>query len=223
MTAAAQKLLKREALLSWWLAHLDQTEAARKQTSKPYRIPTGKFFAELHTVSDESIRRALTGYDVRFENKKWRSLQLADHLVDWLPELALKASDLVAVQHLQMRQKMRDSLSEIRRHSTISNERLLAETLLHAILREATSSGPSRGGRHRQSKPRTASPSNGPAEGTQIQPCNPCSARNACVCVPPAPEARWITFAGPGANCRDAASAVAIQFAGAACPSRDQK
>jgi uncharacterized protein DUF1837/Cap4-like dsDNA endonuclease family protein len=142
ITHAPDKVLSRLQILAWWHKHLDETEAAKKQTSKPYRIPTGDFFAELHTITEDGIRRALTSHDVRFENRQWRSLQLADHLVDWLPEIALKASDLASVQHLQMRQKTRASLRAIKRHSSISNSTLLAEALLHAILRQHLQSEP---------------------------------------------------------------------------------
>jgi Cap4 SAVED domain len=67
---------------------------------------------------------------------------LADHLVDWLPEIALKASDLVSVQHLRMRQKTRDAVRAIRRQKALTTEQLVAETLLHAVVRQTLGSEP---------------------------------------------------------------------------------
>jgi hypothetical protein len=121
---------------------LQETEAARKRTSKPYRVRTEAFLAELHQLTEVDIRRSLTSYDARYEQKKWRSLQLADHLIDWLPELALKASDLVSVQHLRMREKTRYALRAIKRKRDLSPEQLLAETLLHAVVRQTLGSEP---------------------------------------------------------------------------------
>jgi Cap4 dsDNA endonuclease len=95
VTAADKKIITREQALEWWSIHLQETEAARQKTSKPYRVHGDVFFAELHQLSEADVRRALASYDARFEQKKWRSLQLANYLVDWLPEIALKASDLV--------------------------------------------------------------------------------------------------------------------------------
>jgi hypothetical protein len=141
-TEPEKKVLTREHLLGWWNKHLQDTDAAQQRTSKPYRLGSEPFFAELHELTEASIRRALTSYDVRYEQKKWRSLQLADHLVDWLPEIALKASDLVSVQHLMMRQKTREAVRSIRQHSELTPEHLVAETLIHAIMRQTLGSEP---------------------------------------------------------------------------------
>src|SRR5947209_4197476 len=97
VTNPDKKVIERDAAVGWWQNHLQQTDAAQKRTSKPYRAQTEPFFAELHSLTEADIRRAFSSFDARFENKKWRSLQLADHLAEWLPEIALKASDLVSV------------------------------------------------------------------------------------------------------------------------------
>jgi hypothetical protein len=109
---------------------------------KAYRARTEPFFVELHSLAESDIRRALSSFDARYEGKKWRSLQLADHLAEWLPEIALKASDLVSVQHLQLRQKTKDAVKAIRRQRNLSVDRLMAETLLHALIRQTQGSEP---------------------------------------------------------------------------------
>jgi hypothetical protein len=141
-TAPDRKVIMRGAAMDWWANHLAQTEAAVRQTSKPYRVTTAGFFAELHHVAEEDIGRALTGYDARYEMRRWRSLQLAEYLADWLPEIALKASELVQVQHLNLRQKLRAAVREIERHRDVEIGRLLAEMLLHAVLRHQFQSEP---------------------------------------------------------------------------------
>ena len=135
VNAPDDKVLARPAVMDWWNRHLTETAAAARRTSKPYRVATDNFFAELHHVTEHEIRRALTGYDAQYELKRWRSEELAEYLADWLPEVALKASELVEVQHLRLRQKMRAAFQEIERHREVNPERLLAEILLHAVLR----------------------------------------------------------------------------------------
>jgi hypothetical protein len=135
VTAPEDKMLARPAVMDWWNGYLAETVAAARRTSKPYRVATADFFAELHHVTEDDIRRALTGYDARYELRRWRSEELAEYLADWLPEVTLKASELVEVQHLNLRQKMRAAFQEIERHREVNPERLLAEILLHAVLR----------------------------------------------------------------------------------------
>lgn len=135
VTQPEEKIIARERLAERWAAHMASTTAAQKRTSKPYRVPTEQFFAQLHHVSEADIRRALSGYDARYELKRWRSQELAEYLADWLPEIALKASELVEVQHLNMRLKRRNAINEIKKHRNIDPARLIGEILLHSVLR----------------------------------------------------------------------------------------
>jgi Cap4 dsDNA endonuclease/Cap4 SAVED domain len=137
-----KKVLPRSAMLTWWTQHLANTEAAQQRTSKPYRAKADAFFADLHHVSEDALHRALSSYDARYEKERWRSQQLADHLIDWLPEIALKASDLASVQHLQLRRKTRDAVSAIKRQRTITDQQLVGETLLHVVIRQTFGSEP---------------------------------------------------------------------------------
>jgi hypothetical protein len=128
-------IINRACIEEWWKDHLDKTAAATRQTSKPYRVSTEGFFGELHHVSEQALRRALTGYDARYECGSWRSRQLAEYLADWLPEVVLKASELVEVQHLNIRHKLRASVKQIKVNRDIDVTRIMAEVLLHAVLR----------------------------------------------------------------------------------------
>jgi len=142
VTNPDDKIISRDGALERWSGHMASTTAAQRRTSKPYRVRTEQFFAELHHISEAEIRRALSGYDARYDQQRWRSKELAEYLADWLPELALKASELVEVQHLNMRLKRRGALNEIRRHRNIDPSRLLGEVLLHAVLRHHFQSEP---------------------------------------------------------------------------------
>ncbi len=142
VTAPEQKAISRPEIMAWWSQHLADTDAATRRTSKPYRVATEGFFAELHHVAEEDIQRALTGYDARYELRRWRSEQLAEYLADWLPEFALRASELVEVQHLNLRQKLRAAFQRIEHDREVNLDRLLAEMLLHAVLRHRFQSEP---------------------------------------------------------------------------------
>lgn len=85
VTAREQKNLTRLSIMAWWAQRLSDTDSVARRTSKPYRTTTEEFFAELHHVTEKDIRRALTGYDARYELRCWRSEQLAEYLADWLP------------------------------------------------------------------------------------------------------------------------------------------
>lgn len=137
-----KKILLRYDVMQWWNTQLQETEAARLRTAKPYKCITQTFFAELHHLDENDIRRALSAYDARFELKQWRSEQLADYLANWLPEMTLKASELVDVQQLNLRQKMRAAIRQIEQNRDIHADRLLAEMLLHAVLRHRFGSEP---------------------------------------------------------------------------------
>ncbi len=139
---AGRKVISRSSALEWWDDHMKATEAATLKTSKPYRATTDNFFADLHSITEADIRRALSSFDVRYEKEKWRSGELADHLLSWLPELALKASDLASVQHLRLRQKTREAIAAIKRNRSVTPEELLGETLLHVVVRQTTGSEP---------------------------------------------------------------------------------
>lgn len=135
-----RKVITRAFALKWWGEHLARIGAANAKTSKPYLEREEPFLAELHDVADDDLKRALTGYDVCYEREKWRSEQLSEYLADWLPEVALKASELVAVNHLNLRHTLRKAVRAI--GDRIEPARLLAETLLHAVIRQRFQSEP---------------------------------------------------------------------------------
>lgn len=139
---AELKTITREQAIKWWDQHLAETSAAQTRTSKPYRTKGDRFFAEIHRVEAPSFRRSSSGYDARYERKVWRSKQLARHLADWVPELTLKASELVEITALNMREKLEAGLRIVQAERSLDVPSLLAETLLHAVLRHWFGSEP---------------------------------------------------------------------------------
>jgi hypothetical protein len=82
VSAPDDKVISRPAVMDWWNRHLANTEAATRRTSKAYRAVADEFLAELHHVTEDEIRRALTGYDARYEQRRWRSEPLAEYLAN---------------------------------------------------------------------------------------------------------------------------------------------
>ena len=137
-----KKIIHRTEILSWWSEHLAETSAASKSSAKPYRIETRAFFFELNCGEKSSFDPSLTSYDVRYERRVWRAEELAAYLANWLPEIALKASELVGVDHLALREKFRSAVQRIEADSGLNPEHLLAEVLLHSVLRHYNQSEP---------------------------------------------------------------------------------
>ena len=137
-----QKVITRDRAVAWWEQHLAETSAAQAKTSKPYRTKGDRFFAEIHRVEDLSFRRSSSGYDALYERKIWRSSQLARYLADWVPELTLKASELVEITPLNMRAKFEAGLRVVQAERSLNVDNLLGETLLHAVLRHWFGSEP---------------------------------------------------------------------------------
>lgn len=136
------KTLTRQQMREWWRERLRTIVGARPGSPLPYRVPTPNFLVKLHEFTDPIKPRATTGYDAEYERKQWRSTQLANYLVKWIPELVLKASEIAQTNHLTLADKTSQGLRKLRelRHHGI--ERLLSETLLHAILRNFFDSEP---------------------------------------------------------------------------------
>lgn len=138
----AAKVIKRDFALDWWRSQIEGARSAARKTAKPYLIRGDKFFAEIHTMDHPPARRSSSSYDAQFERKTWRSRQLAKHLSEWLPEVSLKASELVEIDQLHLRQKLEAGLAAINEEFRVDPDRLLGETLLHAVLRHWYGSEP---------------------------------------------------------------------------------
>jgi hypothetical protein len=136
------KIITREAALTWWEGHLANTSAAQKRTSKPYRTRGERFFAEIHTITEDDIKRSATGYDAQYERKVWRAPQLAEYLVRWLPEVTLRASELVEIDQLNLRQKLEAALKVVKAQRTLDMGGLIGQLMLHAVLRHCFGTEP---------------------------------------------------------------------------------
>lgn len=131
----AEKTITRQDAVIWWEKHLAETAAAQKKTSKPYRTKGEQFLVKIHTITESTIKRYGAGYDAQYERNIWRSKQLVKYLVRWLPEITLRASELVEIDQLNLSQKLESALRVIRAERGLNVRDLIAQLLLHSTLR----------------------------------------------------------------------------------------
>ncbi|MBX5915350.1 DUF4297 domain-containing protein [Pseudomonas aeruginosa] len=140
-TDAATKIIHRETTLALLRQRLDEADAVATSTSKPYKIRPEPFLVEFHASAEEGLLRSVTAFDVRYSLKKWRCDGLAKHLIEWLPEFSLKASEIVNIQAHNAEAIIARSICTFN-NNDLPRDRLVAELILHAILRSRTNSEP---------------------------------------------------------------------------------
>ncbi|MGI1040443.1 dsDNA nuclease domain-containing protein [Pseudomonas aeruginosa] len=140
-TDAATKIIHRETTLALLRQRLDEADAVATSTSKPCKIRPEPFLVEFHASAEEGLLRSVTAFDVRYSLKKWRCDGLAKHLIEWLPEFSLKASEIVNIQAHNAEAIIARSICTFN-NNDLPRDRLVAELILHAILRSRTNSEP---------------------------------------------------------------------------------
>ena len=141
-TTPQEKIIERATAEKWFREQTASIIATRSQFSKPYRKATPNFFTVLTTLSEEDIKRSLSSYDAEFELKKWRSQKLAEYLVQWLPEISLKASEIVSSDQFSWDNKFSSAITQITADTSLDYLTIMSETLLHAIIRSFFDSEP---------------------------------------------------------------------------------
>lgn len=84
----------------------------------------------------------LAGFCAGFEGGNWRSDQLAEHLVEWLPEFALNEHEYSAVGGSSARRALRQAAETIYTSMKYEKRGEVGEILLHAIIRQEYGSEP---------------------------------------------------------------------------------
>lgn len=88
------------------------------------------------------MRPGLTGLCVGYEREEWRASQFAQHILDWLPEFALKHSELVDINSGNAMQLIRDAAKRVYDSGKFKNRGEFGELFLHAAIREVFDSLP---------------------------------------------------------------------------------
>ena len=84
----------------------------------------------------------LAGLCAGFEAGTWRYDQLAEHVIEWLPEFALNDREYQALSGVNARRSLRAAAETIYRSSKYVNRGEVGEILLHAIIRQEFGSIP---------------------------------------------------------------------------------
>lgn len=133
---AEQKIWTRQDCLKWWSSQVEKMRKAATETVKVYQISgIQQFFSEICSMDEEAIQRALYAYDVEFDGDVWRRDELTDHLLDWLPEIALPPRTLANFTHLAARRLPGEALKAWEQRGATDIPQLIAALMLHAILR----------------------------------------------------------------------------------------
>lgn len=135
------KAIDRESLLLWWEDQLVKIRSSAHLSTKVYEFIPEPFLKEISQNEESTIKRAMKSYDVEFDDGIWRSEELCDYLLDWLPELTLPPSVLSHFNRFNARELLPKALNALK-GKMINSDQLLAETLLHAVMRNHLGSEP---------------------------------------------------------------------------------
>lgn len=92
------------------------------------------FLTEIfHQVVDLGDDRALCA---GFERQQWRSDQLADHVLEWLPEFALKHSELEELGHSNAMRLIRRAAKTVYQSEKYEKRGEFGEIMLHIAMRQ---------------------------------------------------------------------------------------
>ncbi len=84
----------------------------------------------------------LCGLCVGYELKRWRTSGLADHIMEWLPEFALTANEIAAMQHANSVAMIRKAANAVYKTKKFSKRGEFGELFLHAAIRQVYDSSP---------------------------------------------------------------------------------
>lgn len=105
----------------------------------PFQKPDLFLTLRVHSID---IQPALSGLCVGYERGEWRASQLADHLMDWLPEFALTASECMTLGHQNATKLIRKAAKRVYESKKFENRGEFGEILLHAAIRQVFDSIP---------------------------------------------------------------------------------
>jgi hypothetical protein len=93
-------------------------------------------------VHDASIMPTLCGLCAGYERGEWRSTQFANHLVEWLPEFALTASELANIDSGNAVELLRHAAQIVYQSKKFEKRGEFGELMLHAAVRQVHNSIP---------------------------------------------------------------------------------
>lgn len=142
VTSPDAKAFSRAQARTWWDKQLAVLDKAARSGVKVYNVKTSEFFASLSSSTDPASAQSMDAYDAQFDDGIWRRDELADYLLDWIPEASLSPQVLAEFSHLEARSLLAKAVAAFENQSAIDVSRLISELMLHAILRHYHKSEP---------------------------------------------------------------------------------
>lgn len=93
-------------------------------------------------IHDTGILPTLCGLCTGYERGEWRAKQLADHLVEWLPEFSLTVSELTKIDSGNAVELLRRAAQVVYQSKKFEKRGEFGELLLHAAVRQVHNSIP---------------------------------------------------------------------------------
>jgi hypothetical protein len=93
-------------------------------------------------VHDLASSPTLTGLCVGYERQEWRVSQFATHIVEWLPEFALRHTEIADINSSNAIQMIRDAAKRVYESKKFENRGEFGELFLHAAIRQVFGSLP---------------------------------------------------------------------------------
>lgn len=140
--APDRKRIPRVEAVRWWRGRIEAFAIERRKVVKVYRVATDEFFSRFLSRTEEAIKRTLSAFDVEFDGGRWRSRELVEHLINWVPEVVLPPEILATFDHHTARKLLARAVRACEARGALPSDELLAELILHAILRHHHGSEP---------------------------------------------------------------------------------
>lgn len=93
-------------------------------------------------VNIRTANPSITGLCVGYERGEWRASQFASHIIEWLPEFALKYSELTDMHSGNAVHLLRDAAKRVYESKKFENRGEFGELFLHAAIRQVFNSQP---------------------------------------------------------------------------------
>ena len=104
--------------------------------------PEDFFSEEDIIVHNITMHPGLSALNVGYEESSWRYDEFADYLLDWLPEFALKYSDILKMSHANSRSFLKRAAKTVYQTDKYKNRGEFGELILHALIRKLFNSQP---------------------------------------------------------------------------------
>lgn len=140
--ASSKKIIKKAHIQAWWEEKVKEVDSLKVEYTKPYKGVIDEFLVEYHSLTESELKRGITGLEAGYELEQWRCDELAEHLIEYVPEVALKASELASFNNRNFRHLYKEAVERINDKFSADKKRLVSEILLHIAIRQTFHSEP---------------------------------------------------------------------------------